>query len=65
LAIEAGDLICVSDFGDADSYEGIVEVTAPHLNVLWIHTRGGHRKLIDAKDCTIRLVVRSTGEAHI
>lgn len=65
LAIEAGDLICVTDFGGTYSYEGTVEVTAPHLNVLWIRTKGGHRKLIDAKDCTIQLVARSTGEAHI
>ena len=65
LAIEAGDLICVSDFGGADCYEGIVEVTASHLHVLWIRTRGGHRKLIDANDCAIQLVARSTGEERV
>jgi hypothetical protein len=56
LPLEAGDLIHVIDSYNSDTYEGVIEVTAPHLNVIWVRTTGGDRKLVDANECTIQRV---------
>jgi hypothetical protein len=56
LPLLPGDLIHVYDFDVTDSYEGVVDVTAPHLDVLWIRTNAGDRKLIDASQCKIQRI---------
>lgn len=56
LPLVAGDLIHVTDPGCAETYEGVIEVTAPHLNVLWIRTSAGERKLVDADRCLMQRV---------
>jgi hypothetical protein len=51
-----GDLVHVSGLGGSHACEGVVDVTAPHLNILWIHTSNGDRKLVDASQCKIQRI---------
>lgn len=56
LSLTAGDLVYVSEPGGATTYEGVVEIIAPHLNVLWVQTTSGDRRLVVANECTIQRV---------
>lgn len=53
LPLNAGDLVYVCD-PSGETFNGVVEITAPHLKVLWVRTSVGDRKLVDVSQCTIQ-----------
>ena len=64
LPFLGGDLIHLSDMG-TDIYEGVVEVTTPYFNILWICTPAGDRKLVDANQGKMQRIEYESGSPRI
>jgi hypothetical protein len=56
LDLRPDDQVHVSGLDDVGTIEGVVDVTAPHLDALWIRTSTGDRKLIDASQHKVQRI---------